>query len=323
MKKKKRFLTSLSVFVGLAMMCAAGLLLSAVAARQASPPASPAISAERLDDRIIVRVNGETFTCYRFGAGQKYPYFYPVNGPASGRSVTTESSLPWPHHRSLFFGCDKVNGGNYWQEGNELGQIVSKGASVSKSGPDFIRIRDDCEWRQPGQAPIIADQRDIRIEAPARGLRLIDFGIALTALTDIKIERSNHALFSARVEPELSVTGGGMLVNAEGASSEKGTYGVASAWCDYSGKHCGLAEGIAIFDSPSNPWFPCKWFTRDYGFFSPTPMEWLGPEGYRLKKGETLQLRYRVVVHAGDASQADIGGLFKQYKSAYSGTGIK
>lgn len=296
--------------------CACGPLAGAEIVRQVSTPASMVMGAEVLDDRIIVRVNDETFTCYRFGAGQKYPYFFPVNGPVSGRSVTTESSLPYPHHRSLFFGCDRVNSGNYWQEGNERGQIVSKGPRVAKSGPDFVRIEDNCEWRQPGKSAIMLDDRSIRIEAPSRALRIIDFDVALTAITDIRIERTNHALFSARVEPELSVKSGGILINAEGGAAEKGTYGMPAAWCDYSGIHCGIAEGIAIFDSPRNPWFPCKWFTRDYGFFSPTPMEWLGQEGYRLEQGRRLHLNYRVVVHEGNARQADIAGLFERWKSA-------
>ncbi len=275
-----------------------------------------ALGAERLDDRIIVRVNDQTLTSYRFGAGQKYPYFYPVNGPASGRSVTTESALPYPHHRSLFFGCDKVNGGNYWQEGNETGQIVSRGPVVAHSGPDLVRITDDCDWRQPGRSPVVTDHRDIQITAPSPDLRIIDFAVELTAVTDVKIERTNHSLFSARVDPALSVKSGGTLVNAEGASAEKGTFGVPSSWCDYSGKMCGAAEGIAIFDSPRNPWFPSKWFTRDYGFFSPTPMEWLGDEGFKLKAGEKLYLQYRVVVHSGDSKQANIDSLFKQWKEA-------
>ena len=91
------------------------------------------LTAERQDDMIIVRLDNTTFTCYRFGPGQKYPYFYPVNGPISGISVTTESSLPYPHHRSLFFGLDRVNGANYWQEENERGQIVSRGASIAEN----------------------------------------------------------------------------------------------------------------------------------------------------------------------------------------------
>jgi hypothetical protein len=289
---------------------------AAAGPQQTSGPTPLTLSTERLDDRIIVRVDDRTFTCYRFGAGQKYPYFYPVNGPASGQSVTTESSLPYPHHRSLFFGCDRVNGGNYWQEGNDKGQIVSRGPSVVRNGPDFVLLFDDCDWRQPGMNPIIADHREIRIEAPAQDLRIIDFAAALTALTDIRIERTNHSLFSARVEAELSVKAGGTLINAEGAMAEQGTFGVPSPWCDYSGKHCGIVEGIAMFDSPKNPWFPSKWFTRDYGFFSPTPMEWLGQDGLKLKRGEKLQLKYRVVVHAGDIRQANIERLFRQWKDS-------
>jgi len=274
------------------------------------------LSAERLDDRIVVRVDEATFTCYRFGTGQKYPYFYPVIGPASGLSVTTESALPYPHHRSLFFGCDKVNGGNYWQEGNELGQIVSKGAVIAAAGPEHVEITDECDWKQPGRTPVLVDRRKIRIEAPNRHLRIIDFSVTLVPLTDIHIERTNHSLFSARVTPELSVKSGGTLINADGATAEKGTFAAASPWCDYSGSLCGAVDGIAIFDSPANPWFPSKWFTRDYGFFSPTPMEWLGPEGYRLGHDKTLKLSYRVIVHAGDSRQADVAGLFRRWRDS-------
>ena len=143
--------------VRLVAVVALGVSTLVLAAQQppAVPPAAPGpvLSAQRLDDRIIVRVDDRTFTCYRFGAGQKYPYFYPVNGPLSGVSVTTESSLPWPHHRSLFFGSDKVNGGNYWQEGNEEGQIVSRGPTVVVSGPDRVEITDAVRVAQARHGP--------------------------------------------------------------------------------------------------------------------------------------------------------------------------
>jgi hypothetical protein len=271
------------------------------------------MSAERLDDRWIIRINDQTFTVYRFGNGQKYPYFYPVNGPLSGLSVTTESSLPYPHHRSLFFGCDRVNGGNYWQEGNELGQIVSRGAVVLKNGPEKIVLQDTCDWRQPGQAAIITDQRIFEIFAPSAEVRIIDAVITLTALTDIHIEKTNHSLFSARMAPELSVKSNGVLVNSHGNIAEKGTYGTASPWCDYSGQRFGFNEGLAIFDSPKNPWYPCQWFTRDYGFFSPTPMYWLPEQGFSMASGKTLVLRYRVLVHGGTAEQAGIALQFERW----------
>ncbi|MEN6337323.1 MAG: DUF6807 family protein, partial [Phycisphaerales bacterium] len=79
---------------------------------------SQTVQAKLEDNKVVVTVNNQLFTCYKFDHSQKYPYFWPVNGPASGQSITTETSEPYPHHHSLFFGCDRVNGGNYWQEGN-------------------------------------------------------------------------------------------------------------------------------------------------------------------------------------------------------------
>ncbi len=42
------------------------------------------------EDRVVVTVGGKLFTCYKFGKEQKYPYFWPVNGPAEdhGRQNT-------------------------------------------------------------------------------------------------------------------------------------------------------------------------------------------------------------------------------------------
>lgn len=270
------------------------------------------LSAEQQDERIIVRIDEVTFTSYRYGDGQKYPYFYPLNGPASGLSVTTESSLPYPHHRSLWFACDKVNGGNYWQEGNERGQIISRGPKILESNSNKIVIKDQCDWKQPGKSPVITDERNIVITAPSDNLRIIDFTITLNALTDITILNTNHSLFSARMNSTLSVKSGGVLNNAEGKSGEKETAEVESSWCDYYGERFGMVEGMAIFDSPKNIWYPSKWFTRDYGFFSPTEMNW--KEGdFVIKKSESVTFKYRVIVHTGTTEEAEIKKLYSQW----------
>ena len=66
--------------------------------------------------------------------------------------------------------------------------------------------------------------------------------------------------------------------------------------------------------NPANRWYPSKWFTRDYGFFSPTPMYWLEGDRLELPRGQVLELKYRVVVHTGDVKQARIARKFGQYK---------
>jgi len=272
------------------------------------------VTAKLDKDQITVSIDGKLFTCYKFADSQKYPYFWPVKGPASGKSITTETSQPYPHHHSLFFGCDRVNGGNFWQEGNERGQIVSQGPKIIEASGERAVFTDTCLWGR--DEPIIRDLRRIVVTAPDENIWLIDFEISLEPLVDIQILKTNHALFSARVVPELSVKSGGTLINAEGKTSEKGTFGAASPWCDYSGTRNGVTEGIAILQNPRNRWFPCKWFTRDYGFFSPTPMYWLEDGRLELPEGQTLTLRYRVVVHTGDVKTAEIAEKFKQYKQS-------
>lgn len=280
----------------------------------AASGAAAELSAAIVDDRVDIHVDGSFFTAYKFGGDQKYPYFWPVNGPASGETITTETSEPYPHHHSLFFGCDHVNDGNYWQDANERGQILSQGPAIVESGGSRVVFTDTCLWRKPGEDPVLRDDRTVTIAAPSETIRYIDFEITLESLVDVTITKTNHSLFSARVVPELSVSSGGTLVNAQGNTSETGTYGVESPWCDYSGTRDGVTEGIAILQHPDNRWYPSKWFTRDYGFFSPTPMYWLENDRLELPKGETLTLRYRVVVHSGNAKEAGIAGHFAKYE---------
>lgn len=273
------------------------------------------VSAEQIGDRIDITINGNFFTSYIFPENEKYPFFFPVNGP-SNATVTSMRNGIYPHHSSLFFGCDRVNGGNYWQEGLDRGQIISIRSDIIESGGEQVVIENECIWSRPGADAPVKDIRLIKVSAPSPDEFQIDFDVTMVMLMDVTIEKTNHSLFSGRMDPDLAVTNGGTMINAEGETGEKGTFGKRSAWMDYHGKRMGKTEGMAIMQHPSNEWYPAPWFTRDYGFFSPTPMYW--PENdtnIELKKGEEIKLRYRVVIHSGDHLQADIAGKFEKYKS--------
>src|SRR5512140_1104372 len=222
----------------------------------------------------------------------------------------------YPHHSSLVFGCDLVNGGNYWQEGLDRGRIISVNAQIAKQGGDTVIITDECIWSRPGALSPVKDIRKIFISAPSPALIQIDVEITMEMLLDVHILKTNHSLFSARMAADLAVTAGGTMINAEGGSSEKDTFGKSSPWMDYYGKRGNNIEGLAIMQHPSNPWYPSPWFTRDYGFISPTPMNWPenGEETF-MKKGTILNLRYRVLVHSGTHLDAKIAEQFERYKS--------
>ncbi len=274
------------------------------------------ISAVKIGNRIDVSINNQLFTQYHFAENEKYPFFYPVNGP-SGFSITSMRNSLYPHHSSLFFGCDRVNGGNYWQEGLERGQIRTLRAEILESGEDKVIILNECIWTRPGANAPVKDLRKITITSPSKDLYIIDFEVTMDMLMDVEIQKTNHSFFSGRMAPDLAVTAGGVMINAEGEQGEKGdegTFGKRSPWMDCYGTRNGITEGMAILQHPDNPWYPSPWFTRDYGFFSPTPMYW--PENEKttnFKKGESLNLKYRVIVHNGDTKNAGIAAQFDKY----------
>ena len=278
------------------------------------PVSASKITAVKVGSKINVTINGKYFTSYIFSEDEKYPFFYPVNGPLSGGSVTSMRNGEYPHHSSLFFGCDMVNGGNYWQEGLERGRIISVNAEITKQGGDTVIITDECIWSRPGALSPVKDIRRFVITAPSGTMTRIDVEIRMEMLLDVVIKKTNHSLFSVRMAADLSVNNGGTMVNAEGIKSEKDTFGKKSAWMDFYGKRGSATEGIAILQHPSNPWYPSPWFTRDYGFMSPTPMYW--PENdtdTQIKKGTVLVLRYLVLVHGGTTEEAGIAGEFERY----------
>ncbi len=280
------------------------------------PVSAAKITAVKVGSKINVSINGKYFTSYIVSEDEKYPFFFPVNGPVSGCSVTSMRNTLWPHHSSLFFGCDQVNGGNYWQDDLSRGRIISVNAEITKQGGDTLIITDECIWSRPGAVSPIKDTRQIIITSPSETVYQIDVDIKMEMLLDVTIRKTNHSLFSVRMAPELSVEYGGTMINSAGEKSEKNTFGKSSPWMDYYGKRGATIEGLAIFQHPSNPWYPSPWFTRDYGFMSPTPMYW--PENDTetvMKKGTVLNLRYRVLVHGGDVTQARIAEAFEKYKN--------
>lgn len=275
------------------------------------------LAASQIGSRIDVTLGGKFFTSYRFAADEKYPFFFPVNGP-SGASVTSMRNGEYPHHSSLFFACDKVNGGNYWQEGLDRGRIVSQGPVLEAAAGNQIVIRDSCDWTRPGAPQPLRDVRRIVISAPSPGMRQIDFDITLEALEEVVIQKTNHSLFSARMDPDLTPAFGGTMINAGGDLGEKETFGKPSPWLAYHAARDGkTTEGLAILQHPQNPGYPAPWFTRDYGFFSPTPMFWPADgKNTRMAKGEKIRLCYRVLIFSGTPESAGIDGVFTEFSQS-------
>lgn len=241
--------------------------------------------------RIQVHIDDNLFTAYRFSPDQHLPYFYPLIAP-DGTGVTIEFPAPYPHHRSLWLGHGNVNGTDFWKGGPKNGRIIHTGILWSEEGEEAI-LAVQAEWKTPEGQTLLTDERYFRFWGEGN-FRFLDAEFLLRPEGgSVLLGRTNHALFSVRVHPSLSVLGGGRLRNSEGGINEAGTMGKEARWCLYERVSAGKSVGIAVFDHPLNPWHPPPWFTRDYGFFSPSPFYW---REFLLTPDTTLRLRYRVVV---------------------------
>ncbi len=311
-------------------------LAAAFAALLMSAPAmaedSPKLSARMEDERIVVMIGDQEFTSYLFGEQHKYPFFHPVTGPASGKTLTTWDQEPFPHHSSLYISLDRVRSesvrhANYWQPRDNLstGQVFSRKPEIVSQDDGKVVLRDETEWIVPASGVHqLSDTRVVTITAPKPGIRLMDFRFDLKAEKDLVFGQTGHSFFSARMRPEIAVgcrrlgadwadLGTGTVIDSLGGRNEEGTRERAADWAAAFGTLDGHVEGLAIIQHSSNPMYPAKWFMRDYGFMSPTPFAFDG--NTPIKGGETLTFRYRVVVFTGDPEEADIAGWREDFES--------
>lgn len=267
------------------------------------------------DNNLWIRKDNQVIAAYRTNPNQKYPYIYPLAGPISRVSVTSESAQPWPHHRSVFMGADRVNGGNFWQEGSDRGQIFSTNLKLTKAEADTVEFTDVCQWKHPKAAePYIEDTRKYTLTWKNADYYTLDLDFTMTMVTDVHIEKTNHGFFGVRAEQDLCPTAGGNLVSSEGDVGEKETWAKPAKWMTFYGKrrfNPAITEGVAVLCPPKEPFENCPWFTRDYGNISPMPFLFK-EDGFSWKKGEVLKGVYRIVVYAGTPKDVDLTGLWNE-----------
>ncbi len=293
---------------------------------------SQSVNAIAGDEYIPVFVDGEEFTTYLFGREHKYPFFYPVNGPQSGQSVTTWDQEPYPHHSSLYISLDWVSSenvtrGNYWQPRHELetGQIFSRNARILEDTGNKVVLGDQTEWIVPLTGTHhFTETRKIAIWAPSADVRIMDFEFQFEVMKDLAISRpTGHSFFSARMNPEIAVgdtvrgadwahLGTGRIIDSEGNLNEAGTREKATPWAAYYGEHHGATEGLAILQHPTNSFYPAQWVTRDYGFISPSPFTFIEAP-LEMFEGDVHTFRYRVVVFKGSPEDAGVSAWYDDF----------
>ncbi len=296
-------------------------------------------------DPIEIRWRGKLVTAYQTGKGLPKPFFYPLIGP-TGENVTRH----WPmkegvageesdhvHHRSLWFGLGKVNGYDFWhepgtkgKEGKRFGKTVHtglKGVQI-KNSENAIILKTTTDWVGTADGvKVCQDQRTFRLEHREDGSLVIDATFVIEASEgDVEILDDKEGAFAMRVMPTLRLEGKhakGSILNSEGGTG-KDAWGKRAKWVDYDGVDTkGKELGVAIFDHPTSFRHPSWWHARHYGLFAVNPfgqghLEKGAAEdagNYTIKKGDSITLRYRVLIHPGKADAKKLDAEFVKFSA--------
>ncbi|MCS7252586.1 MAG: PmoA family protein [Armatimonadetes bacterium] len=285
----------------------------------------PLALVKEADKAVEVYINGEFVTAYRYGDAPK-PYYYPLIGP-TGKAVTRHFPMrtdvkgeraDHPHHRSMWFTFGDVNGVDFWTEGARAGVIKHRSFEAVEGGPVFARLVARCDWVAPDGKRLLEDLRELIVYC-VDGARLFDFNVTLYAAEeDVKFGDTKEGMFGLRVASSMQVEGGsGQIINSRGDKNAE-AWGKRAEWCDYSGTVNGDRVGIAIFDHPNNLRHPTYWHVRTYGLFAANPFgvrsfTGSGDGSHILRRGTSLKFQYRVFIHRGDLSSANVASFYRAY----------
>lgn len=287
--------------------------------RGATPPqaTSSLVGLKQSGSDLEITLSGQPFATLRTGGPR--PYFWPVWAPGQ---VEVTRNYPMkdvegedkdhPHHRGFWFTHGDVNGVDFWTEGDGKGRIVTRELKTEPVVEGaIVKLVDD--WIGPDGKKVCEDEQTFvfwGMDNP----RVIDVFLCLKA-TDgpLTFGDTKEGSFAIRLPKWMTVkAGSGHMLNSE-RNEDANVWGKRAKWVDSWGTTGNQTVGVTFIESPDNPRFPSYWHARDYGLFAANPFgikDFAGAESalepISVKQGEQLELRYRVVLHRGDARAAGI-----------------
>jgi hypothetical protein len=299
-------------------------LLTTVAALAAADFAAGEVTAQRSEKGAIVKIDGRLFTEYVTNY-EGTPILWPIIGP-TGKPMTRgypmgkgpDEERDHKHHRSLWFTHGDVNGTSFWDLGD--GVIKHREFVKIEGGKQAVIVTRN-DWLAPDGKKVCEDQRTFTFGTDGDA-RWIDFDITIKASDGaVRFGDTKEGSMGIRVAGTMKVEAhkGGQIVNSEGRT-DADAWGKRAAWVDYHGPIDGQTVGIAIFNHPSSFRFPTYWHVRTYGLFAANPFGLHDFEpgkdvdgSYTLSPGETMTLRYRVLLHRGDEKSGKVAEAFAPY----------
>ena len=248
-------------------------------------------------------------------------YIHPLYN-LGGEVLTEDFPKDHPHQHGIFWAWHQVFSegrrvGDGWTQEDLSWEVYRLETSENEDGSAtikaFVRWRSSRHGAEDSSAPFIHETTTVRIHPVQESYRLIDFEIALRALTvNVRLGGADNAKgyggFSLRLPGAIHFRG------PDGTVTPRREAVASRPWVDFMGTFAGDGRsGIAILQHPSMPDFPQPWILRESG--SMQNAKWPGREPVSIPHASPLMLCYRLVVHRGGASTALLDRLHSVYAS--------
>lgn len=255
------------------------------------------------------------------------PFLHPLR-TLSGDVV----SLFRPHdhvwHKGIAWSLPHVGGENFWGgptyvHGQSYVQLENNGRAEHRrltrldvSG-DGVHIAHDLDWLTQGGSHVFTEQRALTVQlAEENEAWTLVFETAMTNVSGSAISigspttkgRENAGYGGLFWRGPRSFTGG--VIHAPGGSGGEELRGTREEWMGFSGQHDENARWstVVMVDDRENPRHPPQWFTRTEQFACLCPAPFFSEE-LSVADGETLRLRYAVVIADGNEHHEQVGRL--------------
>jgi hypothetical protein len=300
-----------------------------------NPHTDQRVDLRRTDNQIEVSIGGHPFATYHFDPSIAKPY---LSSLRSGQGTVLTREYPMadvqgedhdePHQRAMYFAHGDINGFDFWGEAAfprwsrhsiaRYGRTTFRRLEEIRGGSEDGLIR--AAFELVAQDSPVADEVQAYNFRADGGARIIDCEFVLRATHGaVTLGDTKEGTFAIRLVKALA-SPRGRMVSSNGATREKEIWGRRARWVDYFGNVAGEDVGIAVFDHPQNLRSPTFWHARAYGLLAANPFGLKSfASGARqdgtclIPPGETLVLRYRVLIHHGDPQQAGVAGAYQQF----------
>lgn len=268
---------------------------------------------ERSGSELSIMDDESPVLTYHHGGELYKPYFHPIYTP-NGSIVTDDAPGDCPYHHGLCFAWEDVDGVNYCRETDcdesERGRIVHREFRDKVANGHSAHFTVVNDWIAPDDSKSIEEICRTRVYQPQEDRQLIDLEYNFCAQSrDVSINSSSESQGLCLRGAEMEYR---KVTNSEYSIGQSEVSGKAGKWCSLNGVLSDEAIGVAIFDHPSNLGHPAPFYALDetVGFVS-TSFAYAKP--HTITAGETLTLKYRIVVYLGDLFTFNLRNYYDEY----------